>query len=745
LFSIDTHSVTQARREQAESPRSGRQLPIIRNAAIALSGLIAFLFLYKIPSYFLYIRETCPATACEYARLTPLPPVTMAKLGWDYGDLAALFTGIALLNFSFFFVGALLIFIKRPNDPISYITGTAFIALPTSSYIPNMWHELGWLATGLANMSTLLFIVFVLLFPNGRIMRRGLFWTGIGLTVVRMIAGSFEQEPWGLQNWPIAINLISMMLLYGTLLFSQYVRFRYEASAIERQQTKWFVYGLLLSLTGIVIVSAAPLLFQPDFYSQPSPLSLLVLDVLVIVLLTPIPVTITITMLRKRLWDIDPIMNRALVYGGLSALIIAVYSFTVWYLSVLFQVGRNMGFSLVATAVTAFLFAPLKEKLQRAVNRMMYGEQQDPYTVLLALGNRLKGPLAPDAVLETVARTVKEALCLPYAGIELIRNDQPLLVASIGDKPADTISMPLISGGREIGSLLVAVRSPGESFNEADQRMLGILSRQASTVVQSVKQTMDIGLLVSELQHSREKLIMAREEERRAMRNNLHDEIAPRLASMKLNASLVEDWIRDDPPKAIQFMNRFRAEIGKTVEEIRGIVYNLRPSALDELGLVGAIRQRAEQLQDVQLQDVKTTADAQPLRIKIETNASIPTLPAAIEVGAYRIVTEALTNVVKHSQADCCQVRIDFRQETSELQLEIADNGIGLAERLPQPVSSGGLGLVSIRERTEELGGVCRFHLPPEGGTVISATLPVKDHAWGGDYDGRSASHSGGG
>ncbi|MFC3770168.1 sensor histidine kinase [Paenibacillus sp. GCM10012303] len=266
--------------------------------------------------------------------------------------------------------------------------------------------------------------------------------------------------------------------------------------------------------------------------------------------------------------------------------------------------------------------------------------------------------------------------------------------------------------------------------------MLGFLTRHASTILQSVKQTMDIGLLIGELQQSREQLILAREEERRSMRNNLHDEIAPRLASMKLTASLVEDWIRDDPPKAILFMNRFREEIGKTVEEIRGIVYDLRPPALDEMGLVGALRQRAEQLLDV-----RAIAGADQLQIEIEPTAPLPPLPAAIEVGTYRIVTEALVNVVKHSGADYCRVLIDFRPETNELKLEIADNGVGLTKQPPKSAHNGGLGLTSIRERTGELGGVCRFDSPPEGGTVISAALPVKDRPWKGDPDGNAASH----
>ena len=171
--------------------------------------------------------------------------------------------------------------------------------------------------------------------------------------------------------------------------------------------------------------------------------------------------------------------------------------------------------------------------------------QQDPYTVLLQLGNQLREPLAPSAALETVAKTIKEALRLPYVEIAMFRNGQSLQVASAGNPMPDPLILPLISGGEEIGTLIVAPRSPGETFTDADERMLGVISRHVSTILQSAKQSMEIGLLIDELQHSREQLILAREEERRTMRNNLHDEIAPRLASLKLIASLVEDSVRD--------------------------------------------------------------------------------------------------------------------------------------------------------------------------------------------------------
>jgi signal transduction histidine kinase len=458
-------------------------------------------------------------------------------------------------------------------------------------------------------------------------------------------------------------------------------------------------------------------------------------------MMLPIPVTLGISMFRKRLWDIDPIVNRTLVYAGLSVIIIALYSLTVWYLAVIFQTGQNMVFSLLAAAVVAIVFAPLKERLQRIVNRLIYGEQNDPFSVLLKLGNRLKESSSPEAVLDTVVRTVRDSLRLPYAGIDLLQNGEKTRVAAAGAETPDLLSIPLVASGHEIGSLLVCARSPGENFNDADRKLLGILARQAGTVVQGVKQAMEIQLLLGDLQQTREQLIFAREEERRSMRRNLHDDIAPRLAAMRLTASLVVDWIRKDPRKAIDIMEKYKQDIGDTVEEIRSIVYDLRPQALDELGLIGAIRQRIDQIRHIQ--QVRDITDTAPLDVELRAPEQLPILPAAIEVGAYRIATEALVNVVKHSQADACIISVALDQIDGYMIIEVTDNGVGLASRQPGADTKGGLGLFSIKERAEELGGTCLIEQAGSGGTHIMARLPLRIPETKGGIE--HAAHSAGG
>ncbi|MFC4099203.1 GAF domain-containing sensor histidine kinase [Paenibacillus xanthanilyticus] len=726
--------MTSVRIQTQRELRTGRYPTGWRSAArwfaFLLCAAYAGLFLAKIPSYYVYLRDSCLQSSCELAVLTPLPADVAAGWGLSNGGYAALYTCIALFDFAVYFAVALLVLRKRPNEPMSWIAATAMISFHSASFIVIQWPGLPWLTNLLEELSSLSFMLFLLLFPNGRIVVRPMFWGAIGLVVIRN-ASWYVPDPWGAAHWPIWLTLLWMTLLYGTIVWNQLIRYRRYAEVTEKQQTKWVLYGLLMAIAAMFIVSILPLIRDIDFYQSPDPAVLFVLDVAVMLVMLPIPITLGISMLRRRLWDIDPLVNRTLVYGCLSAIIIALYSVTVWYLSVLFRSGPNMIFSIMGAALVAFAFAPLKERLQRVANRMIYGAHNDPFSVLEKLGNRLKEPSSPAAVLEIVVRTVKDSLRLPYAAIHLMRGGEPLGAVSVGEEQGDAIAIPLIAGGEEIGRLLVCARAPEESFSDADWKLLRLLARQAGTVAQGVKQATEIERLLGDLQDTREQLVFAREEERRSMRKNLHDDIAPRLAAMRLTSSLVVDWIQKDPNRAIDIMNKFKQDIGDTVDEIRGIVYDLRPQALDELGLNGAIRQRVEQIGQInQVRDI--AASNPPLQVELALPDQLPILPAAIEVGAYRIVTEAFLNVVKHARASRCLIRMTLREKEGAMMIEVTDNGIGF-ERNPVP-TEGGLGLYSLRERAEELGGSCSIREVAGGGTQVVAQLPLRTTLRGGRY-----------
>lgn len=702
---------------------TGRRFAAL-TAVSLLCACYAVLLLSKIPAYYRYLRDVCYQNVCERSVMTPLPPAAARHAGLSASEYAGLHIGAALLLFLVYGFVALLILRKRPGEPISWLAAVALVSLQSTSFIQIQWEEIGWAGDVLGEISSLSFILFLLLFPNGRTVSRPLFWIAVGLSALRNIAWYFPDRPWGAGQWPGAVTLLWMVLMYGAIFYSQMLRYKRHAAVTEKQQAKWVLYGLLLAFVNVLAVSAAPLLIRPDFYEVKDPVWMFVLDLAVQLFMLPIPVTLGISMLRKRLWDIDPIANRTLVYMSLSAILIMLYSLIVGYLSFLFRTGPNMIFSLAGAGLVAVGFAPLKEKLQRIVNRFIYGAQHDPYSVLEKLGVRLNEPSTPDVVLGIVVRTIKDSLRLPYVCIHLTHGGEQLMVAAEGREEGEAVSIPFYSYDRTIGSLNVCTRSPGEGFSEADWKMLNFLARQAATVVQGIRQAMEIQRLAGDLQDTREKLIFAREEERRAMRKNLHDDIAPRLAAMRLTSSLVVDWIRKDPAKAIEIVNKFKQDIGDTVNEIRGIVYDLRPSALDELGLSGAIRQRIEQIRH--MQQVKHIVQPASLEVDLEAPEHLPFLPAAVEVGAYRIVTEALVNVAKHAGATRCRIQIMLDSVEQKMVLEIADNGVGLEAGRLSREEPGGLGLHSIRERAEELGGSCDIGPAVTGGTRVTACLPLK-------------------
>jgi signal transduction histidine kinase len=418
-----------------------------------------------------------------------------------------------------------------------------------------------------------------------------------------------------------------------------------------------------------------------------------------------IPLAIAFAILRYRLWDIDIIINRTLVYGTLSAAIVALYILLVGALSVISQTTGNLLISLLATGLIAFLFQPLRERLQRGVNHLLYGKRDEPYVVLSQLGQRLETVLAPAAILSTIVETIGRALKLSFVEIRL--SDDQTQCVSFGEPQTTTIAFPLTYQNEAVGELHVAPRA-GESLSSADHNLLEDLARQAGIAIHAAQVTVD-------LQRSRERLVLAREEERRRLRRDLHDDLAPTLASLGLTASTVADLIPTNPTTATKLVKELQAEIRATVGNIRRLVYDLRPPTLDELGLLAAVRERAAQYSNA----------PDGFYVTVDAPAELPVLPAAVEVAAYRIMQEALENVLKHSQARQCTIRFTNH---NGLEIEITDDGIGLP-----PNITPGVGLRSMRERAEELGGSCVIERCMSGGTRIVARLPI------GEFDGKFA------
>ena len=344
--------------------------------------------------------------------------------------------------------------------------------------------------------------------------------------------------------FPAATVLGTTLLLISSIaaLFSLIVRL-HRARGDERQQLKWFLYAAVPATVCLNLVLFDSMVATYTTTSCSNAVWILPWDVFNYILyaavfaLLVVPVFTYIAILRYHLYDIDLLINRTLVYGSLSAGVAGIYVLAVVGIGALFQAQGNLGVSLLATGVVALLFQPLRGRLQREVNRLMYGERDDPSAVTSRLGRRIEATLAPEAVLPTVVETIAQALKLPYAAILLKEGEGFRTAATYGSPTAEPEALPLVYQREEIGRLVIATRAPGEQFSDADQHLLEDLARQAEVAVHAVRLTAD-------LQSSRERLVATREEERRRLRRDLHDGVGPTLTGLALQLNAARKLVR---------------------------------------------------------------------------------------------------------------------------------------------------------------------------------------------------------
>lgn len=666
-----------------------RRLVFFQVAWIILAVIVLGLNLAGVP--FAY-EQAMSVLAAESAR-------ELRELGMSHEFYAA-YNGVGLptaVTLAFFAVAAI-IFWRRSEDSMA-LFGSFTLLVFGGAAVSGTMHDLAdaypafWFPVNFLDyIGQVSFGIFFYLFPDGQFAPRWTRWLAVVAGLLFAINVFFPGSVMDLFRGPFFIAFL------GSLLFVQIYRYRRVSNAEQRQQTKWVIFGSVVALVGFSMIITLGLLFPT--IRDPGPLEELFRDTLIYGFILMIPLSIGLAILRHRLWDIDLIINRTLVYGALTACVVTLYVLTVGYLGALFQTDGNLLISLATTGIVAVLFSPLRERLQRSVNHLMYGERDEPYLVLSRLGQRLEATLEADAVLPTVIEVISRALKLPYAAIALKHDSEFVTAAEQGTPTAEPIVLPLTHQGEPLGQLILEPRAPGETFSPQDKRLLEDLARQAGAALHTLR-------IASDLQRSRERLVTAREEERRRLRRDLHDGLGPQLAAQTLKVGSARMLYAHDPVAADTLLSDLEADMKSAIAEIRRLVYGLRPPALDELGLVGAIREVAAQY------------TSRGLRIFVAVPEQLSFLPAAVEVAAYRIATEALTNVVRHAQAKSCDVRLYL---DGGLVVDVSDDGVGLPNG-----RSAGVGFHSMRERAEELGGECRIAPSTTGGVHVLARLPLPD------------------
>jgi signal transduction histidine kinase len=377
---------------------------------------------------------------------------------------------------------------------------------------------------------------------------------------------------------------------------------------------------------------------------------------LTIIPIALIPLSILIAIFRYQLLDIRLVFSRSVLYLLLTAAAVGAYLAVVGIMSQLFTAQVALGPSVVATLLIAVAFNPLRVWLQCQVMRL-------PSAAIVSRGTQLAG---------------------------------------YGQAPAALHSIPLRYGEEWLGELIVGLRHGESRLDPADERLLGLLAAPIAVAAHASE-------LAGELSQSREQVISGREEERRRLRRDLHDGLGPVLTGVVLNAEAALRLLHTDPARSETLLGELRDQTTSALEDVRRLVYELRPPALDSMGLAGALREYATML--------SRRADGSPLMVSVEIPEPLGDLPAAVEVAAYRIVTEGLTNVTRHSNADTAVITLAVRD--GDLHVAVHDDGVNVDGGW-QP----GVGLTSIRERAAELGGRCAIQLDRTGGR-IDVYLPL--------------------
>jgi two-component system, NarL family, sensor kinase len=478
---------------------------------------------------------------------------------------------------------------------------------------------------------------------------------------------------------PPAANVLPAVVVAA--LVTSYVLARDDPAA--RQRLRWQLYTF-----GFGVAAYLGLGRLPEWLTgQP----LLGWDVLTLFFL-PCPVALGVAVLRYRLFDIQVILRRSLVYGLLSAALVLGVLGVVAVLGLLFDLPVDpVPFTLIVLVTLAVLLAG--RRLRRVVSRRVFGDRDDPYEVLRQLADTLESTSSPQAVLDHVTGTLARTLRLTYVAIEVSGG----YTSSHGTPAGASATIPLLYQGEHNGRLALDAGPLHEPFGERDRRLLDGIARQVGVIAHNL-------VLSERLQRSLERTINALEEERRRMRRDIHDGLGPTLASVTMRLELARSLLHRDPATTELIFDGLVETHHHALRDVRRLIDGLRPPVLDQLGLVPALRERAVRL-------------GGSVTIAVDADEDVESLPAAAEVAAYHIISEALTNVVRHSGATECAVRLS---RDDHLRIEVADNGAGLP-----PAYQAGVGLRSIRERCAELGGSADIRTGDGGGTVVTARLPA--------------------
>ncbi|WP_261561341.1 sensor histidine kinase [Frankia tisae] len=484
------------------------------------------------------------------------------------------------------------------------------------------------------------------------------------------------RNPLGIDAYPDwgAAVLFPAGLLLGSIVMV--LRWR-RARGRERQVLRWL---------GVVNIGAVVL--TPVIVALPAGEVLTSIGTMLLL------IVVVAVVLANQVYGVDVVLNRALVYTLLAAFVAGVYAAGVGLLALL---GDRAGgpWTVVASLGAAFSLAPARSRIQRSINRFLYGHRDEPYTVVSQVASRLEAAGSVEQLLPGLLEAVVEALRLPWAAVEMLGDSGVTRRISHGDGTgrAGTIQFPLVHQGRDIGSLVVARRVGEAELDSRESRLMEHIAGQLAAAASNV-------MLTEDLIRSRERIVSATEEERRRLRRDLHDGLGPVLTAAATKVDAARNLAGRDLPRADDLLGAVRRDLTTALDDLRRLVHALRPPALDDLGLLGALREHLRH---------------SGIPVTLSAPDTMPELPAAVEIAGYRIITEAVANVTRHAHASHCVVSIEWGERMT---VEIRDDGTA------RTAWAAGVGLTSMRERVTALGGRWTAGPTPDGGRVC-VELPL--------------------
>jgi signal transduction histidine kinase len=503
-------------------------------------------------------------------------------------------------------------------------------------------------------------------------------------------------------NLDAVINVL-FVVLFALGVLSVFMRFR-RASGLVRQQIKWVVFGLLAAFVGILV---------SDFVKDPIANALIGGTAFL-----AFPVSIGVAVLRFRLYELDVVVKKAVVYAALALFATLVYLGLV--VGVGAWLGRGSSFlTMVAAVVVAVTFQPIRARLGRLANRLVYGSRATPYEVLSDFSARVGDAYADEDVLQRMARILGEGIGAERTDVWLavgrelhdvaVWPSDAAAAASIllsGDRMppiGDTDrAYPVEQAGEFLGAL--AVRKPAsDPVSPADEKLIAGLAGQAGLVLRNVRLTEELKLHLEDLKAAQKRLVTAQDEERRRLERNIHDGAQQQLVALSVKARLARSVSERDPGRAAEMLEQIERETQTALEDLRDLARGIYPPLLADKGLPAAI-------------------DAQARRSSVPVDVSpdgVGRYPQEVESAVYFSCLEALQNVAKYARASRAAVRLG--ESGGALVFEVADDGTGF----DPATAAHGTGLQGIADRIAALEGTLEVRSAPGEGTTVVGRVPL--------------------